>query len=161
MTVTKSSSDRDALTLTFVTEFDAPVGRVWRLWADARALEKWWGPPTWPASFLEYDFREGGGAHYAMTGPEGDEAHGVWRISTIRDHERIEFEDGFASPSGEFDPSLGVTRAEVTFAEDGGRTTMTIVSRFESADQFDQLAEMGMEEGMRSALEQMDSLLSV
>lgn len=160
MTVESSSMDVDALTLTFVTEFDAPVERVWRLWADPRLLERWWGPPTWPASFPEYDFREGGRAHYYMTGPDGDEAHGVWRITTVEDHERIEFEDGFASSTGEFDPSLGITRAEVAFRETDGRTTMTIVSRFESREQLDQLAEMGMEEGMRSALEQIDGILA-
>jgi hypothetical protein len=32
--------------LVLVAEFDAPIERVWQLWADPRQLERWWGPPT-------------------------------------------------------------------------------------------------------------------
>ena len=50
MTVIDVQKDTTALTLTFVAEFDAPVDRVWQLWADPRKLERWWGPPEWPPS---------------------------------------------------------------------------------------------------------------
>lgn len=160
MSVTSTTTDVDDLTLTFVTEFDAPLERVWQLWADPRLLERWWGPPTWPASFPEYDFREGGRAHYYMTGPSGDEAHGVWRITLVEPQTRIAFQDGFASSTGEYDAAHGMTGAEVSLVETEGRTTMTIVNRFESREQFDRLSEMGMEEGMRSALGQIDAILA-
>ncbi len=50
MTVTTVDTDLDARTLTLVAEFDAPVERVWELWADPRKLERWWGPPGYPAT---------------------------------------------------------------------------------------------------------------
>jgi uncharacterized protein YndB with AHSA1/START domain len=31
--------DFDSLSLTLVAEFDAPIERVWQLWADPRQLE--------------------------------------------------------------------------------------------------------------------------
>src|SRR6266508_4446659 len=51
MAVVSSHKDDQALTLTFVAEFDASVERVWQVWQDPRQLERWWGPPTWPATF--------------------------------------------------------------------------------------------------------------
>ncbi|WP_262384782.1 SRPBCC family protein, partial [Actinoplanes teichomyceticus] len=80
MTVTDTVKDTDALTLTFVAEFDAPVEQVWRVWADPRKLERWWGPPTWPATFVRHDFVAGGAVRYYMTGPDGTKAHGWWTI---------------------------------------------------------------------------------
>jgi uncharacterized protein YndB with AHSA1/START domain len=55
MTVTRVEKDFDSLTLTVVAEFGAPVERVWQLWADPRQLERWWGPPTHPATVEEHD----------------------------------------------------------------------------------------------------------
>lgn len=76
MTVVSVTKDVDALTLTFVAEFAASVERVWQVWADPRQLERWWGPPTWPATFQRHDFVVGGQSRYHMTGPEGEKSHG-------------------------------------------------------------------------------------
>ena len=43
--------------------------RVWQLWADPRQLERWWGPPTYPATFTQHDLAPGGHVEYHMTGP--------------------------------------------------------------------------------------------
>ncbi len=74
MTVTAVHKDPEALTLTLTAEFDASPTRVWELWADPRQLERWWGPPTWPATFTQHDLAPGSHVAYHMTGPNGDEA---------------------------------------------------------------------------------------
>ena len=71
MSVISTTTDTKALTLTFVAEFDAPVERVWQMWEDPRQLERWWGPPEWPATFERHDFTIGGRSNYFMTGPDG------------------------------------------------------------------------------------------
>ena len=78
MPVIDVHKDTEALTLTFVAEFAADVERVWQVWADPRQLERWWGPPTWPATFTAHDFVAGGHSKYHMTGPEGEIAGGWW-----------------------------------------------------------------------------------
>ncbi len=55
MTVTAVRKDPQRLTLTVEAEFDASVERIWQLWADPRKLERWWGPPTYPATFTKHD----------------------------------------------------------------------------------------------------------
>ena len=46
MSVVSVEKDLERLSLTLLAEFDAPIERVWQLWADPRQLERWWGPPT-------------------------------------------------------------------------------------------------------------------
>jgi uncharacterized protein YndB with AHSA1/START domain len=48
MSVVSVEKDYDSLTLTLVAEFDAPIERVWQLWADPRELERWWGAADVP-----------------------------------------------------------------------------------------------------------------
>ena len=72
MTVTALHKDPAALTMTLTAEFDASPVRVWQLWADPRQLERWWGPPTYPATFTKHLLAPGSRVEYHMTGPEGD-----------------------------------------------------------------------------------------
>ena len=51
MSVTSVDKNFENLTLTLIADFDAAPERVWELWADPRRLERWWGPPTYPATF--------------------------------------------------------------------------------------------------------------
>ena len=44
MPIIDVSRDLDALKLTLVAEFAAPVRRIWDIYADPRQLEKVWGP---------------------------------------------------------------------------------------------------------------------
>lgn len=160
MTVVSSHTDPETLTLTFVAEFDASVERVWQLWEDPRQLERWWGPPTWPATFDRHDFVPGGQSSYYMTGPDGEKARGWWVTTAIHSPSRLEFDDGFADDNGEPVAEMGVTRAVVTLEQNEGRTRMTTTSSFESTDQLEKMMEMGMEEGMREAMGQIDNLLA-
>ncbi|AEV86086.1 activator of HSP90 ATPase [Actinoplanes sp. SE50] len=159
MTVRETIPDAEALTLTFVTEFDAPVERVWRVWSDPRRLERWWGPPTWPATFERLDFVPGGAARYHMTGPDGTKARGWWSITAIDEPYRLEYDDGFAGDDGEPLDADQPMHAVVTLERAGDRTRMTVVNRFADAAQFERLMTMGMAEGMGLALGQIDELL--
>jgi uncharacterized protein YndB with AHSA1/START domain len=159
MTVTSIDKDLEGLTLSLMAEFDAPIGRVWELWADPRKLERWWGPPTHPATFQEHDLTPGGRVTYFMTGPEGERYHGWWRIESVEPPTTIELTDGFADERGEANPDLPTTRMRVRLIEEDGRTRMELRSTFGSREQMEQLVEMGMEEGLRQAVGQMDTLL--
>ena len=76
MTVISTTKDPEALSLVLVAEYDASPDRVWSVWRDPRLLERWWGPPGWPATFTRHDFVVGGESRYYMTGPGGERHHG-------------------------------------------------------------------------------------
>jgi len=159
MPVLSATPDPQQLTLTLVAEFAAPPQRVWQVWTDPRQLERWWGPPTWPATFTEHDVAVGGTSRYHMTGPNGEQAHGWWRFLAIDEPRSLEFEDGFADEAGTPSPDMPVIRARVDLTEAAGGTRMTVVNRFATEDQMRQLVEMGMVEGFREAMGQLDDLL--
>ncbi|MHA6668376.1 SRPBCC family protein [Homoserinimonas sp. A447] len=160
MPVVSEDKDVEALTMTFVAEFDASVERVWQLWEDPRKLERWWGPPTWPATFTRHEFEVGGRSDYYMTGPDGEKAGGWWQFTAIDSPTRLEFDDGFADNEGMPMDELGTTHAVVTIEPAGGKTRMTLVSNFASTDQLEKMVEMGMEEGLREALRQIEAILT-
>ena len=160
MTVISSHKNAEALTFTVVAEFDAGVERVWQVWEDPRQLERWWGPPTWPATFDGHDFVSGGKASYYMTGPEGEKGWGWWRFTAIEAPHRLEFDDGFADENGDPDPAMGTSHAVMELEAIDNRTRMTVVSTFDSADALEKVLAMGMEEGMREALAQIDGILA-
>ena len=160
MTVLSATPDTDALTLVVVADLAAAPDRAWNLWADPRTLERWWGPPTWPATFDTYDLRVGGTAGYHMTGPDGSRAYGHWTFLDIDEPRRLEVEDGFADEHGVPDTSLPVTRMVVTLEPGGAGTLMTITSHFASEQALEQVLAMGMAEGMAQAVGQIDALLA-
>lgn len=160
MPVVKTSKDADALSMTMVAEFSATPERVWQVWEDPRQLERWWGPPTWPATFYQHDFTVGGGSKYYMTGPDGTQAHGWWTFTAIDSPRSLNFDDGFADDNGEPSGDLGVTRMTATLEQSEAGTRMTILSQFESTEQLQEMLAMGMEEGMQQAIGQIDAILA-
>lgn len=161
MTVISSHVDPEALTLTFIAEFDASVERIWQVWEDPRQLERWWGPPTWPATFARHDFVEGGRSTYYMTGPDGEKARGWWVTTLIQAPHRLEFDDGFSDENDEPVAEMGAVHGAVSIERDGDRTRMTTVTTFDALEQLEKIMAMGMEEGMRGAMGQIDDLLTV
>jgi uncharacterized protein YndB with AHSA1/START domain len=161
MTVTAVRKDPEALTMTLEAEFDASPERVWQLWADPRQLERWWGPPTYPATFTKHDLTPGSRVEYHMTGPEGDQPKGFWEIVETDAPRRIAFRDGFANDDGSPNTDLPVHDVQVTIEEVGdNKTRMTFRSKFASTQAMEQVLAMGMEEGLTEAVGQIDAILA-
>jgi uncharacterized protein YndB with AHSA1/START domain len=161
MPIVRVDKDLDNHTMTVVAEYDAPVERVWQLYADPRQLERFWGPPTWPATVVDHDLSPGGRVTYYMTGPDGEKSAGYWDVLEVEAPRRFLVEDGFADDAGQPNPEMPTSRMELELVErPGGGTTMTVFSIFASTDTMNQMFEMGMEEGMREAMGQIDVILA-
>ena len=117
MTVTSVDKDLDNLSLTLVADFDAPIERVWQLWADPRQLERWWGPPTYPATVEGHDLTPGGEVSYFMTGPEGEKFRGWWRVTSVDPPTSLEFIDGFADQDGAPNADMPTTTVQMRLVE--------------------------------------------
>jgi uncharacterized protein YndB with AHSA1/START domain len=164
MPVIETQINHDDLTMMVAAEFVAHPERVWQLWSDPRQLERWWGPPGWPASFQRYDFVEGGEARYRMTGPEGESSAGWFRFTTITEPQRIEIIDGFAGDDGEPNDTMPSMRMVVDIEPSGGSdgevTHMTIRTLFDSLDELEQVEKMGAIEGITGAINQIDGMIA-
>lgn len=160
MTVTDVRKDPSALTMEIESEFAAPIDRVWQLLADPRRLERWWGPPTHPATFTDFDLTPGGAVNYFMTGPGGEQYHGWWRVREVDAPNLLEVQDGFADDHGAPNLDMPVNVMRIELVADGPTTRMTIRSTFPTLEAMEQTLAMGAEEGMRQALGQIDALLA-
>lgn len=161
MSVTSVSKDLDALTMTVTAEYDVPAERAWQLWSDPRQLERWWGPPAYPATVEVHDVAAGGSVTYYMTGPDGEQFRGWWRVVEANPPRRLLVEDGFADAEGRPSEDLPTTMMEVRIDDrDGGGVLITIHSTFASLDALEQLVAMGMEDGLREAMGQIDAILA-
>jgi predicted dithiol-disulfide oxidoreductase (DUF899 family)/uncharacterized protein YndB with AHSA1/START domain len=153
MTVTAVREDPRWRAMAREAEFDAAPARGWQLRADPRQLERWRGPPAYPATADAHDLRPGGRVAYRMTGPEGDDHRGFWEVDEVEPPHRLVLRDGFANPDGTPNAELPVTTIRVTIRDlGGGRTRMSIESAFPTVEAMEQLAAMGVEEGRRQAV---------
>lgn len=161
MTITNVEKSLENLTMIMTVELDASPERAWRLWSDPRELERWWGPPECPATFIEHDLTPGGRVTYFMTLPDGTRSHGWWTVQNVEPPRLLEFVDGFADDDGKPVDGTPITSARVTLTPLGAAATrMLLESRFESPEAMDRLLTMGMEEGITAAVGQIDAILA-
>jgi uncharacterized protein YndB with AHSA1/START domain len=160
MSIVSVDKDLDSLSLTIVAEFDAPIERVWELWADPRLLEAWWGPPTHPATVEQHDLAPGGEVSYFMTGPDGARSRGWWRVRSVDPPRALEFTDGFANADGTPSTETPTTEVRVRLAEQGAGTRMHLRFGFASAQHMERLERWGAFDVFPQSVAQMDALIS-
>lgn len=133
---------------------------MWALYADPRKLERWWGPPTYPATVVRHELTSGGVVHYYMTSPEGGQFHGVWHVKTVDEPTGFTVDDFFADAEGA--PAEGMPTVHMAFSfestQDG--TRMVCVSSYDSLDDLQKTLDMGMEEGLTASMGQMEAVLA-
>jgi uncharacterized protein YndB with AHSA1/START domain len=160
MPLTSISKDLEALTMTVVADFTVPVERLWDAYADPRQIERFWGPPQWPATFHRHDMAVGGRSAYTMHGPQGETTAGFWEFLAVDPGRSFEVRDGFATDEGGEDPGLPDMRMTFVFESTQSGSRMTNTTWFPSLEALEQLIAMGMEEGTVQAMGQIDDVLA-
>jgi uncharacterized protein YndB with AHSA1/START domain len=161
MTVTSVRKDPQSLMMAIEAEFDATPERLWQLWADPRQLERWWGPPNFPATVTQHNLAPGGRVEYGMIGPEGDRHHGYWEILEAEAPHRLVFRDGLANADGTPNTDMPPATTRVTIEEvDVGRTRMSIESSYPSAEAMEWVLATGTDVGRTQAVGQIDAILA-
>jgi uncharacterized protein YndB with AHSA1/START domain len=160
MPITSVEKDLDQLTLTIVADFAAPLARLWDAYVDPRQIERFWGPPTYPATFLRHDAAVGGRSVYRMTGPEGDQHYGCWEWTHVDAPTSFDITDWFADETGAPNTDLPPSRVSFVFEATDSGSRLVTTSRFDSLDQLQQLLDMQMLEGTKQAMGQIDGVLA-
>ena len=160
MPITSVDKDLDALTMTVIADFAASRQRLWEAYTDPRQIERFWGPVEWPATFTRHDVFPGGRSHYTMTGPDGETSSGYWEFLAVDPGHSFEVRDGFADADGNESTDMPSMRMTFQFEDTDGGSRLITTTRFGSLDQLEQLLGMGMEEGMTSAMGQIDQVLA-
>lgn len=159
MPVTDVTTDPEALTLTLTADFAAPVERLWQAFTDPSQLERFWGPPGWPATFPTFEFTVGGRAVYFMTSPQGEKSYGSWEFLEIDGPHGFTVLDNFANEDGAPLEGMPVMRVVFRFEPTEAGSRMVNVSHFASAEALEQVVEFGAVEGSTMAINQLDRVL--
>ncbi|MCO4099506.1 MAG: ATPase [Gemmatimonas sp.] len=85
---------------------------------------------------------------------------GWWRYLAITPHQQIDVEDGFADEHGTPNTDMPSMRMSFFFESTATGSRFRSVTRLHSLDAMEQLVAMGMMEGMRSAMSQIDDVLA-
>ncbi len=159
MPITTVNKDLDALTLQVVADFTVTVRRLWDAYLDPRQIERFWGPPAYPATFTRHDGAPGGLTNYVMNGDDGGVSRGYWKWIAVDEGRSFEVRDGFSNDDGSPNTDMPDMRMVFEFQETALGSRLVTTTYFNSLEELEQLLEMGMEEGMREAMGQIDAVL--
>jgi len=151
-TTVTTPSDRE---IVITRAFDAPRRLVFEAWTTPEHVRRWYGIRGTTLSVCEIDLRPHGAWHYVIRGPDGAEYGFRGEYREIVPPERLVYTEAYDVEGLRDHPSL----VTVTFAEHAGRTTMTSVSLYESAEYRDGHLASGLEAGMVQTLDRLAELL--
>jgi uncharacterized protein YndB with AHSA1/START domain len=147
--------------MVITAEFKTSIANVWQLWADPRLLERWWGPPGFPATFEHHDLTPGGTITYFMSGRDGgDTFNGTWNVIEADAPTRLVVEDAIVEDDGTPSDGHSMTRMEIDIEAAGETTRMVLTTHFDSLEGMEQAIAMGVAEGMKACMSQIDALLA-
>lgn len=160
MPVTEITTDTDALTMTLVADVTAPVERLWKAFTDPRQLDRFWGPPGWPATFTAFDFTVGGRARYGMTSPHGEHSRGAWEFIRIDEPHSFEVLDAFVDERGDAIDGMPTMRMRFVFESTDAGSRVVNTTFFASVEALEQVVAMGALEGSKLAINQLDAVVA-
>jgi uncharacterized protein YndB with AHSA1/START domain len=143
--------------ITITRVFDAPRGTVFRAWTDAEQLAQWWGPKGFTNPVCEVDARVGGAIRIHMRSPDGIVYPMKGEFREIVSPERLVFTNIALDAAGNHIIE-GLTT--VTFAEAGGKTTMTLHTRGVAVVDYAVAYLQGMEMGWTGSIDKLEILLA-
>ena len=133
--------------------FDAPRQLVFDAFSKPELLQRWFGPRGWSLVVCEVDFRVGGGFRFVLRGPDGREMgmRGVYR-ELVPPERSVHMES--------FDDYPGESEVTGVFAEQGGKTTLTVTVAYASREVRDIVLKSGMEHGAAESYDRLAELLT-
>src|SRR5580658_6376786 len=155
----KNKTTKDYMGQEFVItrDFAAPRDLVFRAWTDPELLAQWWGPRGFTNPVCQWKARPGQTIHVVMRAPNGTDYRmgGVFR--EIVAPERLVFTAGALDENGKM---LFEFLHTVTFAEQNGKTILTLVARVIKTTAEANKYIGGFEAGMTQSLERLAEALT-
>jgi uncharacterized protein YndB with AHSA1/START domain len=143
--------------ITITRMFDAPRAVVFRAWTDAGQLAQWWGPKGFTNPVCEIDVRVGGAIRIHMRSPDGNIYPMKGKFREIVPPERLVFTNIAVDAAGH---TIIEGLTTVTFAEKGGKTTMTLHTRGRAVVDYAVGYLKGMEAGWTGSIDKLETLLT-
>ncbi|HJS57443.1 MAG TPA: SRPBCC family protein [Vicinamibacteria bacterium] len=137
--------------------FDAPRQLVFDAWTKPELVKRWLlGPDGWTMPVCEIDLRVGGKYRWVWRRDKDGTQMGIGGIyREVAAPERLVATERFDEA---WYPGEAVNT--VSLVEQGGRTTMTQTTLYESRDARDKALQSGMADGVRASYDRLEALLA-
>jgi uncharacterized protein YndB with AHSA1/START domain len=134
--------------------FDAPKRLVFLAHSKAEHMKRWWGPRSLEITQCDIDFRVGGKWRIVHRDAQGTEYGLKGEFKEIVQDKKITW-------TFEFDGMPGHVSVEtLTLDEKDGKTTLTAISKYDSKEDRDGMAQSGMEQGARETWDRLEELVA-
>ena len=151
----------DSKTLTITRTLNAPRALVWKMFSDPYHLAQWWGPEGYSNRVEKLDFRTGGSWRHVMIGPDGRELPTDNVILEVAEPERIVYRNAPADPKLFGDNPPPAFTKTVTFEDLGdGRTQLTLLCTFDTAEHRDAVVRRGFSIGTNQSFDKLEAYLA-
>jgi uncharacterized protein YndB with AHSA1/START domain len=147
-----STADRE---IVFTRLLDAPRELVFDVWTDPKHIANWWGPEGFTNTISEMDVRPGGVWRFVMRGPDGTEYPNKIVYDEIVRPEHIMYEHG-----ADGDDDAGNFSVMATFAEQDGKTHLTMRILFKTVEECNRKKAFGAIEGGNSTMDKLEAYLA-
>lgn len=151
---TMESSEWD---LVMTAVFDAPRELVFRAWTETEHVAQWWGPKGFTNPVCELDVRVGGAIRIHMRAPDGVVYPMKGVFEEIVEPERLVFVASALDGDGN---SMFDVLSTVIFAEQRGKTALTLRLRVIKATSQAPQYLKGMEAGWTQSLDRLGAHLT-
>ena len=157
--MSQKSSSASTLTLPSDREivmervFNAPREIVFKAYTDPNLIPRWWGPRKYTTTVDRMDVRVGGAWRFVQRDAAGNEYAFNGEYREIAPPGRLSYTFEFEGMPGH------VLIETLTFAEQGGKTKLTVTGSFQSAEDRDGMLHSGMEEGANESYARLAELL--
>jgi uncharacterized protein YndB with AHSA1/START domain len=141
-----------------ITRFiDAPRELVFQAWTDARHVAEWWGPECFTNPVCEVDARPGGELYIVMRDPGGNDYPMKGVFQEVIEAEKLSFTNIAVGAEGQH---LLEGFTTVLFADEAGRTKLTLQTGATGMVDFAEEMLKGMEAGWNQSLVKLDEFLA-
>lgn len=161
--MTATSTQIKDTDIVITREFAAPRQLVWDVWTQPKHIEKWFGPKEWNTKVESLDFRVGGRANYAMTGPDGIPHRFGGVFKEIVPIERLVTTDEWGEGIEESMKGVDLPQGMIVtalFDDLGERTKLTLITSHPTLEEKKKHEAMGVVDGWNSSFEKMDEYLA-
>lgn len=135
---------------------NAPRELVFEAWTKPEHLIKWWGPKGFTNTFKEINIKAGGTWLFTMHGPDGtDYPNKIVFKEVVKPERLVYFHSGDDDEPGSFDTT-------VTFEDLNGKTKLTMIAVFASAEELKEVIEKhGAVEGGKQTIDKLEAHLKI
>lgn len=147
-----STADRELVLSRLIK---APRTLVFDAWTDPAHIGNWWGPTGFTTTTSQHEVRVGGVWRFIMHGPDGTDYQNRVVYTEIVRPARIAYDqdDGTDNDPNQF-------QVLVTFADEGGKTMLTLKMVVSSAKALEEMKKFGAVEGGQQTLDRLEDYLA-